>query len=178
MRRAAVRSSSLVGAFHFSLSKEWQLYHSVGLGPLLPVLKTSAYGCKAQVCEGKEAHIELPLPIRFVPSKKNFGWTDSSTKSADTSISSSNPGANGGATASLRVPIDNAVHGSLQRHALLAVATAVSGGGSGRGIVGRGFVTLLRMEDAVKLNQSATILQQAARRYREVSSVALSNLNA
>jgi hypothetical protein len=51
---------------------------------------------------------------------------------------------------------------------------------SGRGIVGKGFVTttLLRMEDAVKLNQSATIRRQAARRYREVSSVALSNLNA
>jgi hypothetical protein len=49
---------------------------------------------------------------------------------------------------------------------------------SGRGIVGKGFVTLLRMEDAVKLNQSATILRQEARRYREVSSVALSNLNA
>jgi hypothetical protein len=110
-------------------------------------LKQVLTDVKPKFAKERKPHIEFPLPIRFVPSKKNFGWTDFSTKSADTSISSSNSGANGGATASLRVPIDHAVRGN-QRHALLAVATAVSG----RGIVGRGFVTLLRMEDAVKLN--------------------------
>jgi hypothetical protein len=75
MRRTAVRSSSLVRAFHFSLSEEWQLYHSLGLGPLLLVLKTNAYtDVKPMFAKERKPILSSHYPFGSCPLKKL--WLD------------------------------------------------------------------------------------------------------